>query len=358
MNIAVVSVTAAGARLGGDIADRLPENCVLYEKNGRSGGRPAEGYDRLSLLVRDIWASYDAFIFIMAAGIVVREISSLLRHKTLDPAVVVLDEQGLNCISLLSGHLGGANRLTRLVSGLIGAHPVITTASDLRGLTAPDAAAADLNYAVEDFTALRRFNAALAAGEKVGFFLDPALPEKEDFQKRAAAVNLSFSLWRDEEDLKGLSGAALVSESARDISFAPLLYLRPRSLILGLGCQKGVPLAELETVLAEFFCESGYSLCGVCAICSAWLKEEEGGLRQLADKLRVPAYFYPQENLADSIKKHNLTETAFVKQRTGVGKVCEAAALSFCPTAALVRPKRRYRRITLALARVNFLSRA
>ena len=100
----------------------------------------------------------------MAAGIVVRGIAPHLRGKNLDPAVVVVDEAGQFAISLLSGHLGGANELAREVAQILQATPVITTASDVQGLPALDLAAVRAGLAIENPVAVRSVQMALLSG--------------------------------------------------------------------------------------------------------------------------------------------------------------------------------------------------
>ena len=121
---------------------------------------PAESFERLQDAVAAHFGAYGAHVFVMAAGIVVRTLAGLMRHKSLDPAVIVMDETGRHVISLLSGHLGGANALTHRIAECIGADPVITTATDLRGVPAIDLIARERGLAIENHDAIRLISAA------------------------------------------------------------------------------------------------------------------------------------------------------------------------------------------------------
>ena len=137
MKIAVLSVTKHGATLGQKLKAYYEGfkdsdvSLVCYEKEGRqSDAADAVIFSSLKPLMPDLWTTYDRLLFIMATGITVRMIAPFVQHKSVDPAVVVMDEQAHFAISLLSGHLGGANEWTAEVAQVLGATPVITTATD------------------------------------------------------------------------------------------------------------------------------------------------------------------------------------------------------------------------------------
>ena len=122
----------------------------------------------------------------MALGIVVRMIAPYIEHKSKDPAVVVMDEVGHHVISLLSGHLGGANEWTQSISLAIDADPVITTATDVNGLPAPDVLARHEHLLVDDFHTLVDVNSAVVAGESVNYYIDETLVDAERLRDTVA----------------------------------------------------------------------------------------------------------------------------------------------------------------------------
>ena len=358
MKIAIISVTKQGALLGQKLAGAmLAENeCSIYEKEDRQSGGQATAYNRLRPLLHDIWKSYDAFVFIMAVGIVVRDISPFLQHKSVDPAVIVIDEKGLNCISLLSGHLGGANDLTHKIASLLGANPVITTASDINGKVVPDAIAKKLNYTIESYTVLKKVNGCIVANEKIGCFVDDNLPEKDEFINSARELGMDFSVWQKSSDISDNKGIVYLSECEDKLPFENTLYLRPKSIIAGIGCKRGMSEDIIKKALLMAFEKLGINSKCLRAICSAWVKSDEEGLLSLADSMKVPIHFYDKAMLEKTIVAYNLEKSDFVEKQIGVGNVCEAAAMSFAGQITLIKGKESYGGVTIALARTNFLS--
>ncbi len=120
---------------------------------------------------------YDAIIAVMAAGIVVRGIAPFIKSKLSDPAVIVIDEKGKYVISLLSGHIGGGNRLAQEVAGLISAQPVITTATDVNELPAIDVYAKEMDYVISDMSLCKKVSMALLDGKKIPVYVEQGEPK-------------------------------------------------------------------------------------------------------------------------------------------------------------------------------------
>jgi len=149
MKLAVLYLTRGGQQLARVLAQRIADADIFSAASG------------LSELIEKNWTKYDGFVFIMAAGIVVRTIAPHIRDKRTDPAVVVVDEKGRFAISLLSGHLGGANDLAEQVADVLGGQAVITTASDTLGLTAIDTWAKKQGLIAENPETLTRASAVM-----------------------------------------------------------------------------------------------------------------------------------------------------------------------------------------------------
>ena len=168
MNIAVICFTEHGAVLAERLSKEFSERemtCRAWIKKKETQIPDCRNVQVLTQSLRE-WtkeqfAAVDAMIFIGATGIAVRSIAPYVKSKKTDPAVIVVDEQGRHAISLLSGHIGGANALTLLVSEWIGAEPVITTATDLHGKFAVDAFAARRDLYIDSMTLAKEIAAAL-----------------------------------------------------------------------------------------------------------------------------------------------------------------------------------------------------
>ncbi|HPO90374.1 MAG TPA: precorrin-4 C(11)-methyltransferase [Victivallales bacterium] len=135
-------------------------------------------YKELGKTLKENWKKFDAFIFIMAAGIVVRYISNLITEKTIDPAVVVCDQYGNYAISLLSGHIGGANRLAEDIAALLNGQPVITTATDNCRIIAFDEMASRENYKIINPKLIKKFNVMLLENKKIAIHLPKNIFDK------------------------------------------------------------------------------------------------------------------------------------------------------------------------------------
>ncbi len=228
----------------------------------------------------------DALLFIGACGIAVRAIAPLVKDKTTDPAVVVMDEAGQHVIPLLSGHIGGANALALKVAGLTGAAPVITTATDVRGVPAIDSWAVDYDCAIENPGAIKAVSGAALAGRPVG---------------------------------------VAVTERTIRPPFPVTLFLRPRTLALGAGCKKGVDPTAFEENALGFLRECGVSLLSVKALATIDVKKDEAALLAFCEKYRLPLETYDAATLR--AVPGRFAHSDFVEKTVGVGNVCERAAV-------------------------------
>ncbi len=183
----------AGALPEADIF--VPERILSTETAGNSGSTVrvqafAEG--RLSELLKQQWDSFSAHIFIAATGIAVRKIAPLLKSKTCDPAVVVCDENGASAISLVGGHIAGANRLARKIAAVTGGRAIITTATDIHNLLAFDELASRCGWRVRNPEMIKVFNAALLENRRIDVLLPPE--QFTDFYQERKNLKLISSL--------------------------------------------------------------------------------------------------------------------------------------------------------------------
>nr|WP_320145404.1 cobalamin biosynthesis protein [uncultured Anaeromusa sp.] len=356
MKLAFFAVTAKGAKLAVTLAQVLPAAQVdVYAKHAESKEREVcLPLDSLAETVKLRFADCDGLVFFMALGIVVRMVGPLLVDKRQDPAVVAVDDGGHFAISVLSGHIGGANELTQQVAEAIDAVPVITTATDVSGAVAADVLAVKLGLKLEPFGQMKYINAALAAGKPVAFLLDETLPRATTWRERAAELGVDFqplSAWQGgEECLVILSDRWQPALAAH---MAHVLYLRPPSLLLGMGCRKGASVEVVAQAAQEALAAKGYSAASVASLGSAWVKLEEAGLQALAAAWQIPFICYEKESLAQAVKDYQLEQSNFVSQQIGVGNVCEAAAClqNQYKQGELVIPKTKRGPVTVAVVR-------
>ena len=270
----------------------------------------------LEVLVKQAFSSADALIFWCAAGIAVRSIAPYLSHKSKDPAVLVLDEKGTHCISLLSGHMGGANALTRTVSELCGAEPVITTGTDMEHRFSVDEFARCNGFVVTDWEKAKRISADVLAGKTLKI---AGLLEKEQY---CPVEGMEEHAWTAGE----LPDDADVWITSRQLPVpAQVLQLIPKDLTIGIGCRRGTNCSALQTALARFLEQTGLDARGICRITSIDRKKEEQGLIDLAAELKVPFVTYTSEELLQAPGEYPSSE--FVREITGVDNVCQRSAM-------------------------------
>lgn len=326
MRIALASFTPGGAALESRIVG------ALRQEAGRTFAAFGKEAGPLRNWVGREFAAADALIFVGATGIAVRLLDGLLRGKDKDPAVLVLDEKGEYVIPLLSGHIGGANRLARELAGRLGARAVITTATDLNGVFAIDEWAAANGCAIDDPRRIKDISAALLRGEQVGFHSDfPVIGNLPDGFAPDA----------------GAKAGVRVSLNAGEQNFGITLHLIPRIAVLGTGCRKGTNSGRFERFVLEVLAGAGVSVKALKTLASIDIKREEPCLPAFAAKYGLAFAVFPAREL--NAVPGLFSSSDFVREKTGVDNVCERAAIAACGGRLLVKKTARDG-MTVALA--------
>ncbi|MEV6052504.1 precorrin-3B C(17)-methyltransferase [Streptomyces sp. NPDC052107] len=284
--IGLISTTAAGTVARDRLAAAWPGRTRAYE------GPVGEA-------VRAAFAECEQLVCFLATGAAVRLLAPLLGDKTADPGVVCVDEAGRFAVSLVGGHGGGANELARAVGELLGAEPVVTTATDSVGLAGLDTLG--LPYEGSVATVSR----ALLDGEPVALETELAwpLPPLPASPRGAHTIRLTD---RD------------VEPGEREV------LLRPPSLVVGVGASKGAPEEEVLGLIEGALREAGLSPKSVAELATVDAKAEETGIVAAAERLGVPLVTYSAEELA-AVEVPNPSEAPLTA--VGTPSVAEAAAL-------------------------------
>lgn len=356
MNIAVICFTEHGAVLAEKLIEGFSERHVTAQAWIKK--KEPQLFDCKNVQVLKVglrqwteeqFAAVDAMIFIGATGIAVRSIASFVKSKKTDPAVIVLDEQGRHAISLLSGHIGGANALTLLVAELTGAEPVITTATDLHGKFAVDAFAARRDLYIDSMPLAKEIAAELVEDKKVG--MHSAFPvfgmvPSELTQVESNGTKMEGSI------VEGQNMPALGFSITykKDAPFTHTLHLVPRTVVLGIGCKRGTPAESIRTLIQETLKQHQIFKESICLIASIDLKKDEEGIRTCAQELGVPFVTWSAEELEQVQSEDGFTESAFVRSVAGVGNVCERSALKGAGTSRLLIRKTAHNGVTVAAA--------
>ena len=353
---AILSVSERGAKLGQRIKSLVAPHADCYEKENRPSGGEAIYFDSLKHHIGQIFKDYDQVLCIMALGIVVRMIAPYIEHKSKDPAIVVMDEAGHHVISLLSGHLGGANEWTQSISLAIDADPVITTATDVNGLPAPDVLARHEHLLVDDFHTLVDVNSAVVAGESVNYYIDETLVDANRLRD-AAALHIGTHGTVQVVDVFTLpetDGVRRVVITDKVITeYTEQLILRPRTYTMGIGCRRDTPKELILDAITQSLQTHKLSPKSIVTAASVIVKQDEVGLLEAVNELGWSIHFYTQEEIAPVIEEQDLKESTFVKGTIGVGNVCETTALLAAKSQTLIQYKTVYPKTTVAIAQVT-----
>ncbi|MCH4039307.1 MAG: cobalamin biosynthesis protein [Eubacteriales bacterium] len=280
-------------------------------------------------------------LFIGACGIAVRAIAPFVRDKLSDSPVLVMDEQGRHVIPILSGHIGGANALALEIARLVGADPVITTATDVNHLFAVDVFAKMNGLRITDRDGIRRVSARLLQNGRLHVFVEG------DASLRNGMPAELIPCRREEADL-----VVLTSDGAPDgpegWADTPLVLV-PKTWCLGMGCRRGKTAAELMTFLEARVAPRDVLRDRVFAIASIDRKADEQGLIDLAALLGVPFLTFSAETLKEM--QGDFAGSAFVSRTVGVDNVCERAAAAAADGGELIIRKTAGDGITAAVAR-------
>lgn len=354
MKISMLCFSLTGQQTGERLAQGLREADNEVSLEWKSKYLPDSIDGSIGKWTEQQFQEAEGIVFIGACGIAVRSIAPLVASKKSDPAVLVIDECGKFAIALLSGHLGGANALAQEAAEILGAQPVVTTATDLHGRFAVDVFAKRNQCAIFHMKAAKEASAALLAGKSIGFYSEVpwegelpeglllcdrnGVPIKEESRKET-------TLGADTE--KPEIGVA-VSIFKDCLPFASTVQVVPGIAVLGMGCRRHKDAAGiLEAALSCLAAKQIYREAVAC-VASIDLKKEEPGLLALAERWKIPFVTYEERELLEV--PGEFTPSAFVKQVTGVDNVCERSAVLASGHGTLIQRKTGANGVTTALA--------
>ena len=343
--VAIYAITEKGSQKAGELSEGLEESEVFIP--GRFGDKfpyfNKFEAKTLGKIVSDNWHKYDAHIFIMATGIAIRKISHLLKSKLSDPAVVVCDELGSNAISLLSGHIGGANRLSAVIAGITGGRAVITTATDINKMMAFDELAAINHWRISSSKDnIKILNSMLLEGKNI----DILIPEK-DFDKHYKGVR-GLRLIKSIDEISG-HGAVVLDVFNGEYS-VPTLELKSATYAVGIGCRKDTSSGKIESAFNDALKKASIDIENISIIASCDIKEEELGLLKFAKKNNLNIQFYSKEEL-NKIETPNITPRAI--KEFGIKSVAEASSIMAANGGKLILKKEKYEKVTIAISEVK-----
>lgn len=345
---AIVTLTKKGLQLG--LKVKTVFKCTdidIYSPDKFKNNQKVENQEEINYydfplkeLTAKLFEQYKNIVYIMALGIVVRVIAPYLVSKRVDPAVVTIDETGQNVISTLSGHLGGANKLTEKTAKIIGANSVTTTATDCQGKMAIDLLAKRLDCIIEPFENLKIANACIVNDKPLNIFTDYniGLKKTENISVFPLPV-LSKNVRR---------GFPVIISNKNIKVNGDYLQLIPRNVIIGIGCRKGISVKKIKLAVGEALDFLNIKERSIKNLATIDLKKDEAGLMKYAEQKSLKVDIIDRNKINNA--NLDISKSEFVQKTVGVPGVCEPSALLSANKGKLILPKTKYDQVTVAVA--------
>ncbi len=329
--IAIVSINKQGIEVATKIRSALkqldmdsdiyaPQECI--PKDAKLIDAP------FGKFIQQLFSKVDAIVAVMAAGIIIRAIAPCLKNKLVDPAVVCVDVAGKSAVSLLSGHFGGANELTRLIANGISASPVVTTASDVLGCVGVDELARFLYCSIKNPRVLIAANTAVVNGEPLTIILNGDIKVPID-----PAWNYSVKAAANSEDAINIANnlPAGVIITRTDFSSAnlrkPFAVLKLKRVIVGVGARKEITPTQVLNAINAGLKSAHLPLERVDGLASVDIKKDSESMLDAANQIGLTYTFFSVAELQDLSHPELSPDSTVVQSHIGVGGVCERAAL-------------------------------
>ena len=319
MTAKVLAFSNKGRQLGQQLVSLMDGNSFVLLPKGTD----------LSEICREAFEKREAIIFIGAAGIAVRSVAPYVKDKLTDPPVIVIDESGRHVIPVLSGHVGGANELALKIAAVIGAEPVLTTATDVSGAFSVDLFAGENGLRILNREGIAKVSSSALEGKAVTICIKDYPPQDK--------VDVLIT---DEY-------GSMNSGAFKDIAS---IILCPKKYAVGIGCRKGKSFEEMKDFAESVLADHGIDAADIGAVATIDIKKDEPALIRLSEYWRVPLITFEASVLAKV--QGTFTASERVLEAVGVDNVCErAAAAAAGPGSEMIVPKTAYNGMTLAVSK-------
>lgn len=348
---AVVAITKHGIEIARRIKQKIPEVEIYVPAKHNDSGADIHWFTEQSTqLVGNLFKTCDAIICVFSLGAVIRMIAPHLVDKKSDPAVIVIDDRANHVISALSGHLGGANALARLVASFLKAEAVITTAADVNETIAVDLLGREFGWRIENFENVTMVSALMVNEEPIAIFQDAG--ERNWWQGRLPKnVTIVEQLGQLKESQ--FKASLLISDRIIDdpLVLSKSVIYRPKSLVIGIGLHWDTSEETIESGIRSVFEENDLSFNSIRNIASINRGPSVEGLDNFSKKYDIPVELYEKERLA-AVTVPNPSQA--VEKFEGTASVSEAATL-LSSKGDLIVPKAKFPpNLTVAVSRTRY----
>jgi len=329
LKIAIITITKDSQDLASKILENLAEDPTItgvdiFHKNVKK-------------TLQSVFSKYDCIIGIMASGIMVRNICGLLESKLEDPAVLVMDDAGKHVISLLSGHFGGANEITKKIAEITCADPVITTATDVHGKLGIDSLAKKYYLDIKNQGGIKSINSALV---------------RDEFPELFVPLRLSFI--SDDPQVKSSYNLVESGENNLKVLFEDTeIILKPKKFVVGVGARRDISKQKVEGAITSAMSTLKLPVARIDVISTGGMKRNEKGIIEAVSEFNMPLEIVPLDKLKN-FNYDGYSKSSFVKKKFGIYGVCEPVALIAAgKNSRLVLKKTSFNGVTISIAVVS-----
>lgn len=353
--VALVAITKHGIEIARKVKAKIPEFEIYVPEKFSDRKDDINWYsDPSPLAIGKLFRSYDGLVCIFSLGAAVRLVAPHLKDKKTDPAVVVIDDKAQFVISALSGHLGGANALARLIASVLNATPVITTASDVNETIAVDLLGREFGWVVDDDVNVTKVSASMVNEEKIGIYQDSG---ERDWWFADRPLPTNVQIFKNLDELSGsdCKAALIITNKLLEQKYEMLLQksvvYRPKSLVVGLGLHWDTSKDEIMQGIQTTLKDAGLSFKSVRNIATINREAIVKGLQEFSNEYKIPVEYFDKNQLSN-IDVPNPSDT--VKKFEGTPSVSEASAMSSAKNNTLLIQKRKFPpNLTVAVSEVK-----
>lgn len=346
--IAVLTITKNGINIGQTLKKLFPKWTIFAPSKFSNQNNSITWYsESTSEKIVELFKNNDALICLFSLGAVIRLIAPHLKDKKTDPAVIVIDDKTNFVISVLSGHIGGANELTEKIANKLQAQPVITTAADVNKTIAVDLVGKDLGWKIEDDSNVTRISAHMVNEEPIGVFQDTG--EKNWYKQLPKNVSL-YNTIKELENSKSKANLIISDKIIeKDLASKSVIY-RPQSLIVGIGLHWDTSKETIKCGIEDCLEKFKLSSKSIAKLVSIKKPQDVQGLIDVGKEMGIPVEYVKREDLA-KVTAPNPSDT--VKAFEGTASVSEAAAILVSNGRLIVEKQKFPPNLTIAIARIE-----
>ena len=344
--VSVLAITKNGINIGIKLKELFPNWEIFAPVKLSNENNSIIWYSEpTSDKIIELFKNSNALICLFSLGAVIRLIAPHLKDKKTDPAVIVIDDKTNFVISVLSGHIGGANELTQEISEKLNALPVITTAADVNKTIAVDLVGREFGWRIDDDTTVTKISAHMVNAEPIGVF------QQTNNQKWYKQLPKNVTIYNNLEELKKSNSKAhlIISDEIIDneLSQESVIY-RPQSLVIGIGLHWDTRKDTIKEGIEHCLKKFNLSSKSIAKLVSIKKPEDVQGLIDLGKEMQVPVEYVDREELAEIITPNPSTT---VKAFEGTASVSEAAAIKVSKGELIVEKQKFPPNLTVAIAR-------